>query len=185
MIDFIKRQIIANRSSNIRQKLSNAPCCDIHNSFIVGKYFSLETFSKDFKVIIHSGVLMRNYCQILLYPESELLIRDNVFFNNYCSINCLGRIEIGSNTIIGEGVKLYDHNHKYEKVNEKLEVSRNDFNIGKIQIGKNCWIGSNVTILKGVEIGNNVIIGANCHIYKSIPENSIVKSKFDISIQTL
>ena len=31
---------------------------------------------------------------------------------------------------------------------------------GPIKIGSDCWIGSNVTILKGVNIGDNVIIGA-------------------------
>ena len=38
---------------------------------------------------------------------------------------------------------------------------------------KNCWIGANVVILKGVTIGDNVIIGAGAVIHKDIPSNSI------------
>ncbi len=47
--------------------------------------------------------------------EAQLIIGDNVFMNNYCSINCLDEIEIGENTLFGEGVKLYDHNHQHTK----------------------------------------------------------------------
>ncbi|MDY3316187.1 acyltransferase [Riemerella anatipestifer] len=133
------------------------------------------------------GVSIRNYCNILVGNEAQLIIGDNVFMNNYCSINCLDRIEIGNNTLFGEGVKLYDHNHQY--TSEKIE--RYIFNKGGIKIGENCWLGSNVVVLKGVTIGDNTIVGAGCTIYKDIPANSIVinkqelisksKSKWDIN----
>lgn len=89
--------------------------------------------------------------------------------NNYCSINCLEKIEIGENTLFGESVKIYDHNHQYSS--EKIEHQ------APIKIGKNCWFGSNVIILKGVTIGDNVILGAGCVIHKDIPSNSIVINK--------
>ena len=98
----------------------------------------------------------------------------------------MGSITIGKNTLFGEGVKLYDHNHKYH-FNElkELKISRDEYKIGDITIGANCWIGSNVTILNNVEIGDNVIIGANNLIYKSIPSNTIVKAKFEQSTETI
>ena len=42
-----------------------------------------------------------------------------------------------------------------------------------ITIGENCWIGRNVSILKGVTIGDNSVIAANSVVTKSIPANSI------------
>lgn len=128
-------------------------------------------------LIIEEKVQTKNYCNFLLYSGSSLVIRKNVFFNNYCSVNCLGTVIIGENTLFGEGVKIYDHNHEYHYENERLIVEQKKFSIGKVIIGKNCWIGSNVTILKDVEIGDNVIIGANNLIYKSIPPNVVVKAK--------
>ena len=45
----------------------------------------------------------------------------------------------------------------------------------RIIIGNNCWIASNVVILKGTKIGNNCVIGAGCIVSGIIPDNSIVR----------
>lgn len=112
---------------------------------------------------------------VVFEGNGELKIGKECFFNNFCSINCLGYIEIGDYCLFGENVKLYDHNHCF--IDSRKNIKDQGFSIGSIKIGNNCWIGSNVTILNNVTIGDNVIIGANCLIYKSIPSNKIVKSK--------
>ena len=104
----------------------------------------------------------------------ELAIGDNVFFNNHCSVTCFGKIEIGDNTFFGEGVKMYDHNHKHEFRENGLYAFPTEFKIGQIKIGKNCWVASNVTILNNVTIGDSVIVGAGCLVYKTVPSNTIV-----------
>lgn len=133
---------------------------------------------------INLNVITRKNCFIWLQGPAMLSIKGKVFFNNNCSINCLEKIEIGDGCIFGEGVKLYDHNHKY-KTDPVISISKDEFTTAPIIIGKNCWIGSNVTILKGVTIGDNVIIGAGCLIYKSIPSNSMVKLNQGITIENL
>ncbi len=145
--------------------------------------FTLKRDIKTFK--LGDNFSCRKFCNFLIYPNASLSIGNNVFLNNYCSINCLLDISIGDNTMLGEGVKIYDHNHKYEYKNSDLKVDKEDFTYGKVSIGSNCWIGSNVTILKGVSIGNNVIVGAGCLIYKSIPSNSVVKQNGNLLIESL
>lgn len=103
--------------------------------------------------------------------EGKIKIGKNCFFNNYCSLNSLEEIEIGDNCIFGEGVKIYDHNHKF---GQGINTATSGFTSAKVHIGNNVWIGSNVTILKGVNIGENVVVGANCLIYKDIKDNMIV-----------
>jgi acetyltransferase-like isoleucine patch superfamily enzyme len=165
------------------QKIKLIKNVSIDENFDIGRgsYISVPE-NKCKKLIIGKNVLVKRNCNFLVYPEGSLVIHENVFFNNGCSVNCLENIEIGANTLFGEAVKLYDHNHKYHLENDQLIVEREKFKTGRIRIGKNCWIGSNVTILNNVEIGDNVIIGANCLIYQSVASNSIVKQKEELII---
>ena len=106
----------------------------------------------------------------------SITIAKGCFFNNGCSINSMSNISIGENSIFGEGVKIYDHNHE---IAEDFTTQLHDFSTAKVSIGKNCWLGSNVVILKGVSIGDNIIIGAGAIVRKSITEAGIYASSSD------
>lgn len=170
------------------QKIANLrllPNVFIHGSLQLGESSEIDVSKVCKEVNIGENVSTKRFCSFLIFPNARLVIQKNVFFNNCCSVNCLGDIEIGENTLFGEGVKIYDHNHLHAYINGNLTVEKAEFKIGSVKIGKNCWIASNVTILNNVEIGDNVIIGANCLIYKSIPPNSIVKSAMQLIIDNL
>lgn len=119
--------------------------------------------------VVGSNVICRNFENFRL-PSGKLILHDGVFINNSCSFNCMERIEIGNGTMMGEGVRFYDHDHSYTA--EKIEKWQ--WTTAPIRVGRDCWIGSNVTILKGVTIGDNTIIGAGCLIRNDIPANSVV-----------
>lgn len=141
----------------------------VWNSFEIGSSASL---------CVAQRVTCRNFESFQL-PAGKLILYEGVFLNNYCSINCIDRIEIGSGTMIGEGVRFYDHDHTYTA--ERIE--KWEWKMAPIMVGKDCWIGSNVTILKGVRIGDNTVIGAGCLIRQDIPANSIVYNNGDILIK--
>lgn len=132
--------------------------------------------------IAAKNVVFREYCNVLVASDAQLTLGENVFFNRYCSVNCLGSITIGNDTIFGEGVKLYDHNHQFRQPDRR--IWQQGYKKGTITIGKNCWIGTNVTILTNVTVGDNVVIGAGCLIYKDVPSNSIVKNKVEHIVET-
>ena len=120
-------------------------------------------------LIVGSNVICRNF-EIFHVSSGKLILHDGVFVNNSCSFNCMERIEIGAGAMMGEGVRFYDHDHVYTA--EKIEKWQ--WTTAPIRVGRDCWIGSNVTILKGVTIGDNTIIGAGCLIRNDIPANSVV-----------
>lgn len=120
-------------------------------------------------LIVGSNVICRNF-ENFHVSSGKLILHDGVFINNSCSFNCMERIEVGNGTMMGEGVRFYDHDHVYTA--EKIEKWQ--WTTAPIRVGRDCWIGSNVTILKGVSIGDNTIIGAGCLIRNDIPSNSIV-----------
>lgn len=115
---------------------------------------------------------------LIVGKKAKLRIGNGVFFNNRCSINCLKSIKIGNNTIFGENVQLNDSDHQF-KLNEKPFKEQN-YNYGFIEIGNNCWIGSNVIILKNVRIGDNVVIAANTVVTKDVPQNTLIYNRIEI-----
>lgn len=161
-----------------------------HSQVIVGSDLKLGAYNHFIlypnleKVTIARKVTFRNYIHVIVLDGGFLEINANVFFNNQCSINCLDHISIGKNTLFGENVKLYDHNHSYERNADGLMVSPSDFTTAPIIIGENCWLGSNVVILKGVTIGDNCIIGAGCVIHKDVPANSTLLNQQELIIKT-
>jgi maltose O-acetyltransferase len=92
-------------------------------------------------------------------------------------------MEIGANSILGEDVSIYDHNHCYSDLT--IPFRDQEFCGRHISIGKNVWIGCKVFIGPGVTIGDNVVIGACTVITKSIPPNTIVYSKTTLTMRPL
>lgn len=132
------------------------------------------------KVSFGANFRSRGRFNLFIDKTGSVIFGKNIFLNNDFSANSQSKIEIGDNCILGENVKMYDHNHVF--ANKNISISKQGFNSAPIKIGKDCWIGSNVTILKGVQIGSNCVIGANCLIYKDIPSNSVVKLKEQLII---
>ena len=146
------------------------------------KNFIFDVRGDGYKIDI-GNVTFRENCMIRVRQAGMLNLGNNIGFNRGCSINCLNSITIGDDCLFGESVKLYDHNHRFRDNTELIE--RQGYTLGKISIGNNCWIGSNVVILKNVTIGDNVVIGANCLVYKDVPSNTLVKSTGDIEFQPI
>lgn len=144
---------------------------------LLGDFHHIE-ISPTSTIELGTDVTFRSFVSLEVANNAKLTLGNRVFFNDHCTIRCGKEIEIGRDTMFGDGVRIFDHNHKYS--NYHIEKIR--FTADKITIGKNCWIGTNVVILKGVTIGDNVIIGANALIYKDIPANSIVTSQEDLKI---
>lgn len=128
--------------------------------------------------IVGPNVICRNF-ENFRVPSGKLILHDGVFINNSCSFNCMERIEIGAGTMMGEGVRFYDHDHVYTA--EKIEKWQ--WTTAPIRVGRDCWIGSNVTILKGVTIGDNTIIGAGCLVRNDIPANSVVYNDGNLCVK--
>lgn len=153
----------------------------IHNSFKIGGDNVLD-LSPDAIFEIAENVTLNSNNFITIKKNARLKIGKETYITR-ATISCLGEIEIGENCILGEGMKLFDHNHQY--TTNPFSVSKTDFNIGKIKIGNNVWTGANVTILKGVTIGDNCIIGTGVLVYKDIQRNSLVTLKQEVQIKQL
>ena len=127
------------------------------------------------------NVVFRKGFSLVIEKGASVEIGDGCFFNNYCSINAMNKINIGSNCLFGENVKMYDHNHIF-KFKDEL-IKNQGFKTGEIVIRENCWISSNSIILKGTDIGSNTVIAAGEIIDRKISEGVVVKNNIEKNIE--
>ena len=106
-------------------------------------------------------------------PTSEIVIGNNVGLNGTVIISRSQKIEIGDNTIVAGNVVIVDSDFHNPWPPEQRMIFDGMQTDQSIYIGKNCWLGMNSIILKGVHIGNNSIIGAGSIVVKNIPENCL------------
>ena len=148
--------------------------CRIHKGFKLSFEQNPKDKSVNGSVKIGNDFFARDFLYIDIVAPGKLTIGDGVFISNFCSITSLESITIGNNTLLGENVRVYDHNHNFKEISKIIKAQ--GFNTAPVIIGSNCWIASNVTILKGVTIGDNSIIGAGCVVYKIVPSDSFMFS---------
>lgn len=100
---------------------------------------------------------------------SNIELGENVYMNFGCTILDCAKVKIGSNTFIGPNTQIYTPVHPLDAESRRqcLEYAKT------VEIGNDCWLGGNVTILPGVRIGNNCVIGAGAVVTKNIPDNSL------------
>lgn len=103
--------------------------------------------------------------------SSKIIIGNDVWLNNNFVIISEGEgIEIGDKTIIGINVEIIDSDFHHLLPDSRMEKRPKT---GKVSIGKNVFIGSNVKILKGVTIGDDSVIANSSIVTRSIPDNVV------------
>jgi acetyltransferase-like isoleucine patch superfamily enzyme len=127
-------------------------------------------------------VYLQTGCRLEAHNEAVLRIGNRVSFNRGCSIVAHYGIEIGDETIFGEYVTIYDHNHYFD--NPSTPLLRLQGYRGKpVCIGRNVWIGTSVFVGAGVTIGDNCVIGAHTIITQDILANSVVYGKVQLVVK--
>lgn len=107
---------------------------------------------------------------IIAHPGNELVIEDDVFISQHCTVS--GNVRIGSGTLIGGFVTIIDGNHEFDDTHRPIREQG-----GKqlpIDIGTDVWIGSNAIVLQGVRIGDGAVVAANATVTSDVPAGAIV-----------
>ena len=142
--------------------LKNIHNCQIGKGTVVSNFVNLY------------GCTIGDACKIGPFVE----IQKNVIIGS--------KVKVGSHSFICEGVTIADHvfiGHHVVFINDKYPRSVNksgdikvegEWKLQTIHVHKNAAIGSNATILGGIEIGENAIVGAGSVVTKSVPANVTV-----------
>ena len=122
--------------------------------------------------VLNSPHLHNSYGYIEARAKNSLItFGNNININNGFSIISEYKITIDDNVLIGYNCSISDSDF------HNLEIDKRDETDPKPQeviIGKNVFIGNNVTVLKGVSLGENSVVATGAIVTKSFPANVVI-----------
>lgn len=157
-------------------------CAQYGASFGTCGLLNVRNYSNQDGIVIGDDVFI-NSCRIanpiggdtktsfFVGEGAKLRIGDGVKMSNV-TLFTTKSITIGSQTLLGGGTRIYDTDFHSIYAENRLNGNTNIAS-ADVVIGRKCFIGSNVLILKGVTIGDEVVVGANSVITHDIPSREI------------
>jgi galactoside O-acetyltransferase len=110
---------------------------------------------------------------ILFQPRSysaEISLGREAQIMNGCQLIAFERIEIGPKCAIGAGCLLMDSDAHDIDPKRRHEPGKT----APILLEENVWLGSRVTILKGVRVGRDAVVGSGAVVTKNVANGDIV-----------
>lgn len=95
---------------------------------------------------------------------------DHAYANFNLTLVDDGEVRIEDNVMLGPNVTIVTTGHPV-RPDLRLQPAT-QFSL-PVVIGRNAWLGANVTVMPGVTIGENSVIGANSLVTKDIPANVV------------
>lgn len=95
-------------------------------------------------------------------------VGEHVFINACCHFQDQGGVTLGDGCFIGHDVVFATLDHGLAP--EKRHITYP----APIVLGRNVWVGSHATILRGVTVGDNAVIAAGAVVTKDVAAGTIV-----------
>ncbi len=159
-----------------RVKFFNLPKIQFGKFMKLGNDVYLSALGKD-GIVFGNNVSIGSFSRVIVSTTLDNLgnhikLGSNVGIGEFAYLGGAGGLTIGDDCIVGQYLSCHPENHNHEDLSSPIR--HQGVNRKGIKIGQNCWIGSKVTILDGVEVGSGCIIAAGSVVNKSFPDNSII-----------
>jgi acetyltransferase-like isoleucine patch superfamily enzyme len=94
-----------------------------------------------------------------------------VVFGHHVTIGVRDRVVIGADSMIAELVSIRDHDHRF--ADRDTPVREQGMETQPVTIGTDVWLGSKVSVMRGVTIGDRAVVGAGAVVTADIPAGAI------------
>ncbi len=104
--------------------------------------------------------------------RGSLIVGSRTVFGHHVTIGVRESVIIGCDCLIAEMVSIRDHDHGFHDA--AMPMREQEPLVASVVIGDDVWIGSKVTITRGVHIGQGAIVGANSVVTYDVAAGAIV-----------
>lgn len=132
------------------------------------------------QIFFGKHVEVRENCVFNVSSDGQIIIGDNVFINDLCAINARVCVNLKTDTMLGQGVKIYDHDHDI-----RSDDIKHTFKKSSVEIGERVWLCSNVVVLRGCKVGADSIVAAGTVVRKSISSKVLCYNQKEIKEKVL
>ncbi len=99
----------------------------------------------------------------------QLEVGVNVFINHDATLNDMGGIVIGDDTMIAPHVSMLTGGHPTSVAERRAGIT-----VAPITIGSNVWIAAGATILGGVTVGDGAVVAAGAVVTHDVEPATLV-----------
>jgi acetyltransferase-like isoleucine patch superfamily enzyme len=103
--------------------------------------------------------------------EGTLTLGDKSNLAREVSINCYLDVEIGDSALIADNVFISDFDHRFDDLEKPIKDQ--GITKSRVRIGRDVWLGTKVTVCRGVVIGEGTVVGANAVVTRDLPPYSV------------
>ena len=103
--------------------------------------------------------------------EGTLRIGDKCVFGKENTVNCYLDVEFGAATIVADWVYVCDFDHVFADIT--IPIKDQGIVKSPVRIGPDVWVGTKVSVLRGVTVGRGCVLAAHALVNKDIPAYSV------------
>lgn len=103
--------------------------------------------------------------------EGTLTVADKCVLGRRVSVNCYLDVEIGDSTLLADDVYVSDFDHRFD--DPHVPIKDQGIVRSRVRIGRDVWLGTKVTVARGVRIGDGAVVGANAVVTRDLPAHSV------------
>ncbi len=157
--------------------IDGAELISIGDNVYIDKYCIISTGKK----LI--GDIKRKQNHDFSGEEGEIIIGNNIHIAQFCIIMGYGGVEIGDNSVMSSGTKIYSLTNTAYDLSDKVKVislmpyTQATFLCSPVVIKKNVWLGLNTITMPNVTIQKNSFSASNSLLMCSFEENSYISGQ--------
>ena len=120
------------------------------------------------RIVLGQNVEIGDWTILEAGPGGLLFLDDGAIIARGCTIAAERHVSIGRDAGVAEWSSIRDHDHDTAYPVKLMRTVQSD-----VRIGDRVWIGSRVTVVRGVSIGDDAVIGAHAVVNRPVPADCL------------